>query len=76
MVHSVTYLITTASVLILHSWEVRKKDGLPTFLTCGIENLLVDIISSLKMLEAHGEMINNSEITGILKVSQISLSSF
>ena len=29
-VHSVTYLILTASVLILHSWEMRK-DGLPTF---------------------------------------------
>lgn len=56
--HSVTYLITTATVLILHSWEIRKKYGLPAFLICVIENLLVDSISSLNILEAHGEMIN------------------
>lgn len=40
------------------------KDDLPIFLICGIENLSVDIISSLKILEAHGEIINYSAITG------------
>lgn len=74
-VHSVTYLVIAASVLILHSWEIRK-DGLPTFLICGIENLLVDILSSLKILEAHGELINYSESNGILKLTQVSSSFF
>lgn len=74
-VHSVTYLIIAASVFILHSWEIRK-DGLPTFLICGIENLLVDIIFSLKILEAHGELINYSEINGILKLTEVFSSFF
>lgn len=60
-------VIITASVLILHSWEIGR-DCLPIFLICGIENLSVDVISLLKSLE-HGKMINYSEITGFFKLS-------
>lgn len=37
---------------------------------------MVDILSSLKILEAHGELINYSESNGILKLTQVSSSFF
>lgn len=51
------YWITTASVLILHLWEIRKKDDLSIFLIYGIENLSVDISSLKALLEAYGKII-------------------
>lgn len=59
-VHSVTYLIIAASVLIFYIHGRLGRMVYQHFLICGIENLLVDILSSLKILEAHGELINYS----------------
>lgn len=54
-IHGVTYLIKTAALILCSEW---KEGWFASILICGIETLLVDFISSLKILGAHGEIIN------------------